>query len=161
MYLRGTVSRKGIPYPLKPQKSAVRILLKCFLVCLLECATQDAFTVLPTNTAGMIGQNVTLNCALSNGDYSLIWRNPSRNNVYLKGIGITSENEGHYLVEEGSGNNYNLVVVNADESDAGRYECDCPTVSSSALAEIILLGEKNTPYSTFSLIQSNISNLLN
>ena len=112
---------------------------------LLECATQDAFTILPTNTAGTIGQNVTLNCALSNGGYSLIWRNPSGNNVYLKGIGITSGNEGQYIVEEESGNRYNLVALNAAQDDARRYACDCPTVSSSALAEIILLGEKNTP----------------
>ena len=118
-------------------------------ISLLECATQDAFTVLPTNTVGMIGQKVTLNCALSNGGYSLIWRNPSGNNVYLKGIGITSGNEEHFMVEEGSGNSYNLVVLNADENDAGQYVCDCPTLSSLALAEIILLGKKNTPIRVF------------
>ena len=67
------------------------------------------------------------------------WINPSGATVYQKGIGIVPGYEEQYMVEE-SGNNYNLIVVNADINDAGRYTCECRTVSSSTLAEIILLG---------------------
>ena len=106
-----------------------------------EYATQDAFTVLPTNTVGTIERNVTLKCALSNPVYSLFWINPSGNYVYEKGLGIFPGYEGEYVVKEGSGNSYNLVLLNADLNDAGRYTCLCATRTSSALTEIILLGK--------------------
>ena len=60
--------------------------------------------------------------------------------MYEKGRGILPGFEGQYLVEE-YGNSYNLVVLNAAEDDAGRYACDCTTLTSSAFAEIILLGK--------------------
>ena len=59
--------------------------------------------------------------------------------MYVEAVAITPGGEGHYLVE-GSGNSHNLVVLNAGQEDAGQYTCDCRFVSSSALAEIILLG---------------------
>ena len=61
--------------------------------------------------------------------------------MYEKGTGLIPGFEGHYMVEEGSGNSYNLVVLNADVDDAGQYACYCATMFSSALAEIILLGK--------------------
>ena len=60
--------------------------------------------------------------------------------MYEKGFGILPGFEGQYVVEE-YGNSYNLVVLNAEEDDAGRYDCHCATMSSLALAEIILLGK--------------------
>ena len=111
----------------------------------VECATgQGAFTVLPVNTVGTIGRNVTLKCALSDPVYSLSWINPSGNYVYEKGFGIIPGYEDQYLVEEEYANSYNIVVLNADLNDAGRYTCECSRLSSSASAEIILLGDKNT-----------------
>ena len=101
---------------------------------------QNAFEELPINTVGIIGQNVKLNCTLSDGAFSLYWRNPDGYNVYEKGTGILQVFEGQYVVEE-YGNSYNLVVLNAEVDDAGRYDCYCATMSSSALAEIILLGK--------------------
>ena len=100
---------------------------------------QDAFTTLPKNTQGVIGQNVTLNCALAVATNSLIWRNPTDVSVYEKGNGILDGFEGQYHVEEGSSNSYNLVILNTDLNDAGRYTCYCGTQSSSAFAEVILL----------------------
>ena len=70
----------------------------------------------------------------------MIWVNPNGVNVYEKGFGISPGFEGQYVVEE-NGNSYNLVVLNADQDDVGQYTCYCPTLSSSALAEIILLGK--------------------
>ena len=62
--------------------------------------------------------------------------------MYRKGFGITPEGEGQYLVEEyGNSYSYNLVVINADLSHDGRHECE--TSSSSAFAEVILLGNVN------------------
>ena len=101
---------------------------------------QDAFTTLPRNTQGVIGQNVTLNCALSDPLDSLFWKDQDEINVYEKGRGILDGFEGQYLVEE-SGNNYNLVILNTDMNDAGRYTCYCATESSSALADVILIGK--------------------
>ena len=37
-------------------------------------------------------------------------------------------------------NRYSLVVIDADMEDAGQYGCHCATLSSTALAEIIMLG---------------------
>ena len=102
---------------------------------------QEAFDELPVNTQGAIGQNITLNCALSDGTFSLLWRNPEGIYVYEKGTGILPGFEGQYVVEE-YGNIYNLVVLDAAEDDAGQYDCYCATMSSSALAEIILLGKQ-------------------
>ena len=102
--------------------------------------TQDAFLELPVNTHGVIGQNVTLNCALSDPAHSLSWINPLGFNVYEKGFGVLPQFEGQYMVEE-NGKSYNLVVLNADVYDAGRYTCECASLSSSALAEIILIGK--------------------
>ena len=102
---------------------------------------QNAFTILPRNTQGVIGQNVTLNCALSDNSYSLIWTNPAGANVYEKSSGILDGFEGQYLLEE-SGSSYNLVILNTDMNDAGRYTCYCATRSSSAYAEVILLGKR-------------------
>ena len=104
------------------------------------CTAQDAFDELPANTQGTIGQNVTLNCALSDGAFSLYWSNPDGVVVYEKGFGIIPGFEGQYVVEENE-NSYNLVVINAAEDDAGQYTCHCATLVSSALAEIILLGK--------------------
>ena len=101
---------------------------------------QEAFDELPINTAGIIGKNVTLNCALSNKDYSLQWVNPDTDVVYRKAFGVTSGNEGDYVVEE-NGNSYNIVVLNAAQDDAGQYECR--TNSSSAFAQVVLLGNVN------------------
>ena len=101
---------------------------------------QETFDELPVNTQGAIGQNITLNCALSDGTFSLFWSNPEGINVYEKGTGILPGFEGQYVVEE-YGNCYNLVVLNAEMDDAGRYDCYCATMSLSALAEIILLGK--------------------
>ena len=69
--------------------------------------------------------------------------------MYLNGIEIASGNKEHYMVKEENGNSYNLVVLNAGMDASGRYECYCPTAYSSALAEIILLGKKNTSIRVF------------
>ena len=103
---------------------------------------ENAFTERPTNTAGTIGQNVTLNCAVSDRGNSVAWLNPSSHIVYEKEIGITPGNEGHYVVERGIGKSYHLVVLNTEVDDAGQYECRCGRLTSlfSAFAEVILLG---------------------
>ena len=95
-------------------------------------------------SAGTIGQNLTLNCALSEGAFSLSWMNPSGVTVCEKEFGINPGNEGHYLVEEGSENSYNLVILNTAVEDAGQYTCECKTLPSSALAEIVLLDKKES-----------------
>ena len=102
-------------------------------------AQEDAFTVLPTNTKGVIGENVTLNCALTDGGNSLFWLNPDETYVFEKGTGILSPFEGQYGVQE-SGTNYNLVILNAAVDDAGQYACQCATKNTFAYAEVILLG---------------------
>ena len=102
---------------------------------------QDTFTILPTNTHGTRGENVTLNCALSNGSYALSWMNPDGITVFQKRSGISPGLEGDYDIELGNGNRYSLIIINAAPGDAGRYTCFCWTVSSSALAEVILLGK--------------------
>ena len=60
------------------------------------------------------------------------------------------------MVEE-SGTSYNLVVLNAESNDAGRYTCHCLTMSSSALAEIILLGKKEFKRHHINLVYKEIS----
>ena len=37
-------------------------------------------------------------------------------------------------------NRYSLVIIDADMEDAGQYGCHCATLSSTALAEMIMLG---------------------
>ena len=103
-------------------------------------AQEDAFTELPVNTQGVIGQNVTLNCALRNGVHSLFWQDQRGVNIYEKGIGILPGYEGQYVVEE-SGTNYNLVIINADQQDAGFHTCECASLSTSVVAAVILLCE--------------------
>ena len=103
-------------------------------------AQEEAFATLPRNTQGVIGQNVTLNCALANPGNILYWKNQLDANIYEKGTGILDGFEGQYLVEE-SGNSYNLIILNTEPNDAGRYTCNCATQSSSAVAEVILLGK--------------------
>ena len=98
---------------------------------------QDALAEIPVNTAGIIGQNVTLNCTVSNKYYSFQWVNPDSDVVYNKVCGVTEED---YAVEE-NGNSHNLVVLDAAMGDAGEYECR--TNSSSAFAQVILLGNVN------------------
>ena len=66
--------------------------------------------------------------------------NPDRLTVYDKRFGITPGLEGGYDVKLGDGNRYSLIIINAAPGDAGRYTCYCWTVSSSASAEVILLG---------------------
>ena len=39
-------------------------------------------------------------------------------------------------------NRYSLVVIDADIEDAGQYGCHCGTLSSTALAEMIMLGNR-------------------
>ena len=56
--------------------------LPLFLCAGTKCTVQDAFQVLPVNTQGAIGQNVTLNCELSDPSDSLYWRNPDVFIVY-------------------------------------------------------------------------------
>ena len=109
-----------------------------FSVVALEA--QDSFTTLPMNTMGVIGQNVTLNCALSDPSTSLIWINPQRLVVYESWNGITDDGKGHYLVEEINGNTFNLVILNTEAEDAGQYTCQCVSPTSSAFAQVILLG---------------------
>ena len=94
---------------------------------------------LPVNTAGIIGQNVTLNCTVSNKYYSFQWENPDSNVVYRKASGVTSGNEEYYVVEE-NGNSHNLVL-DAAEDDAEQYKCKVN--SSAAFAQVILLGNVN------------------
>ena len=101
---------------------------------------QDVFNELPVNTAGIIGQNVTLNCAVSNKYYSLQWVNPDSDVVYRKASGVTSGNEEYYVVEE-NGNSHNLVVLDAAEDDAEQYKCKVHL--SAAFAQVILLGNVN------------------
>ena len=87
-----------------------------------------------------MGQNVTLNCAVSSKYYSFQWVNPDSDVVYRKASGVTSGNEGDYVVEE-NGNSHNLVVLDAAMGDAGEYKCKVN--SSSAFAHVILLGNVN------------------
>ena len=94
---------------------------------------ENAFTERPTNTAGVIGENVTLNCALSDRTSPLHWINPSGVSVFKKRLGITPGNEGQYMVDE-SEERYNLVVLNTEVNDAGQYECQCGSLTSSSSA---------------------------
>ena len=103
---------------------------------------QNAFDELPSNTAAMIGQNVTLNCSLSKPAFPLSWIKQKVDTVYdEESGGIQAGFEEDYAVEE-NGNSRNLVVINSDprDFDHGQYTCKHGTLQSSAHAEVIILG---------------------
>ena len=100
---------------------------------------QDAFAEVPVNTAGGLGQNVTLNCALSDDAQSLTWSLQDGPTIFRKDEGIVPGLEEYYAVV----GSYNLVALNASENQAGQYECECGTLFQSVLAEMILLGNLN------------------
>lgn len=77
---------------------------------LIDLAPTDAFTVLPQNTYGILGANVTLDCELSNSGYTLSWKNPDGANVYEKGFGVLPGFEGQYDVTEDGDRYINLKV---------------------------------------------------
>ena len=101
---------------------------------------QDGLATVPKNTVGVTGQNITLNCALTDPDSSTLdWINSAGVTVYQDRLGVLPEYENEYYVEPNSPS-HNLVILNADQNDAGRYTCLCSTRSSSALAEVIIIG---------------------
>ena len=51
---------------------------------------------------------------------------------------------------------YSLVVIDADMEDAGQYGCLCATLSCTALAEIIMLGNLIAATTFFTVIFSRV-----
>ena len=104
-----------------------------------SCA--NPFSVQPINTYGIVGQNVTLQCSITN-DPLTIWNQPGVAGEVpvadsVSGVYPAFKNKYTLTKEE---NRYTLTLMNAVLTDGGQYSCYSPPHNSKACAEIIILG---------------------
>ncbi len=109
------------------------------------CHGQIPFEIMPANTFGVEGQNITLTCAI---DRSVVfyWKNPFGDRVAQNEVGDTGgvadgfEND-YALVQNFGINSWSLVIINAGPTDAGQYECEVPIPTYSAFAEVFVMSK--------------------
>ena len=104
-----------------------------------SCGQTNPFSVQPTNTYGIVGRNVTLQCGMADGALT-VWVQSDGQSVAESVSGVYSVFENKYALTN-QGNTYTLTLMNAALTDAGQYNCNSPPKSSTAYAEIIMLGK--------------------
>ena len=98
----------------------------------------NPFSVQPKNTYGIVGQNVTLQCEVTDGTQTF-WIQADGKTVADSISGVYDTFKDKYTLTN-QGTTYTLTLMNGVLDDAARYGCNSQYHSSTAYAEIIMLG---------------------